>query len=122
VYLSATLGGKSDLQRAYSAKQIELFRAKSEYWGRRYIFVPGLFTSDDEAFKISAKIWDSMSVRRAVLIAPSGYAANSAYAAFAGHTSSPPTRLGSDDIGDDLAPFTKSSDVVLVLGGRYDGL
>jgi hypothetical protein len=72
VYLSATLGGKSDLQRAYGAKQIELFRAKSAQWGRRYIFVPGLFTSDDEAFKIAANIWDSLSVRRAVHTPTSG--------------------------------------------------
>jgi hypothetical protein len=122
VYLSATLGGKSDLQRAYGAKQIELFRAKSAQWGRRYIFVPGLFTSDDEAFKIAANIWDSLSVRRAVLIAPSGKAANKAYASFVAHASSVSTRLGSDDIKDDLAPFTKNTDVMLVLGGRYDGL
>jgi hypothetical protein len=122
VYLSATLGGKSDLQRAYGAKQIELFRAKSAQWGRRYIFVPGLFTNDDEAIKIAAKIWDSLSVRRAVLIAPSGRAANKAYASFVAHTTSAPNRLGSDDIKDDLAPFTTSTDVMLVLGGRYDGL
>ncbi len=122
VYLSATLGGKSDLQRAYGAKQIELFRAKSAQWGRRYIFVPGLFTSDDDAFEIAAKIWDSLSDRRAVLIAPSGKAANKAHASFVSHATSVPTRLGSDDIKDDLAPFTKSTDVMLVLGGRYDGL
>jgi hypothetical protein len=122
VYLSATLGGKSDLQRAYGAKQIELFRAKSAQWGRRYIFVPGLFTSDDEAFKIAASVWDSLSVRRAVLIAPSGKAANKAHASFVSHATSVPTRLGSDDIKDDLAPFTKSTEVMLVLGGRYDGL
>jgi hypothetical protein len=122
VYLSATLGGKSDLQRAYGAKQIELFRAKSAQWGRRYIFVPGLFTSDDEAFKIAANVWDSLSVRRAVLIAPSGKAANKAHASFVSHATSVPTRLGSDDIKDDLAPFTKNTDVMLVLGGRYDGL
>lgn len=122
VYLSATLGGKSDLQRAYGAKQIELFRAKSAQWGRRYIFVPGLFTNDDEAFKIAANVWDSLSVRRAVLIAPSSKAANKAHASFVSHATSVPTRLGSDDIKDDLAPFTKNTDVMLVLGGRYDGL
>jgi Type III restriction enzyme, res subunit len=122
VYLSATLGGKSDLQRAYGAKQIELFRAKSAQWGRRYIFVPGLFTGDDQAFEIAAKIWDSLPVRRAVLIAPSGRAANKAYVRFVAHTTSAPKRLGSDDIKDDLTPFTTSTEVMLVLGGRYDGL
>ena len=122
VYLSATLGGRSDLQRAYGAKQIELFRAKSAQWGRRYIFVPGLFTGDDDAFKIAAQIWDSLPVRRAVLIAPSTRAANDAYTDFVTHTTSTATRLGSDDIKDDLAPFTKATDVILVLGGRYDGL
>ena len=122
VYLSATLGGKSDLQRAYSTKQIELFRAQSAQWGRRYIFVPGLFTSDEEAFKIAAKVWDSLSVRRGVLIAPSVKAANKAYSNFVTQAKSIPIRLGSDDIKDDLVPFTKSTDVMLVLGGRYDGL
>jgi hypothetical protein len=56
------------------------------------------------------------------LIAPSTKAANNAYANFVNHTASTVTRLGSDDINDDLAPFTTATDVILVLGGRYDGL
>jgi hypothetical protein len=122
VYLSATLGGKSDLQRAYGIKQIELFRAQGAQWGRRYIFVPGLFAGDEDAFKVAAAIWDSLPTRRAALIAPSTKAANAAYENFAEQITSPAVRLGSDDIKDDLTPFTASTDVILVLAGRYDGL
>ncbi len=122
VYLSATLGGCSDLQRAYGVKQIAMFRAKSAQWGKRYIFVPGLFTDDEDTFNIAAKIWDALPVRRAVLIAPSDRAANKAFTNLQTRTAAAPTRLGADDIKDELAPFTQRDDVMLVLAGRYDGL
>lgn len=122
VFLSATLGGRSDLQRAYGVKQIALFRAKSAQWGKRYIFVPGLFTDEEGAFDIAARIWEALPVRRAVLIAPSERAANKAFINLEAKTTTTPVRFGVDDIKDDLAPFTGSNDGMLVLAGRYDGL
>jgi hypothetical protein len=122
VYLSATLGGKSDLQRAYGVKSIELFRAKSAQWGKRYIFVPGMFRDESETVQIAGKIWDALAVKRALLIAPSGRTANKYFTGFSAYCETTPARLGADDIKDDLTPFTKSDDTVLVLAGRYDGL
>jgi hypothetical protein len=122
VYLSATLGEKSDLQRAYCVKDIEFFRAKSAHWGRRYIFVPGLFVDEDTAQEAAANIWDALSPRRALLIAPSNRGATKAYSDFAEKCENEPIRLGADDISDELSSFTESVDSLLVLGGRYDGL
>ena len=122
VYLSATLGGRSDLQRAYGVKKIRMFRAKSAQWGKRYIFVPGLFTDEAGAFDIAVKIWEALPVRRAVLISPSDRAANKTFATFEEKTSVKPIRFKAEDIKDDLVPFTGSDDAMLVLAGRYDGL
>jgi hypothetical protein len=122
VYLSATLGGKSDLQRAYGVKNIELFRAQSAQWGKRYIFVPGIFRDEQETLQIAGQIWDALEVKRALLIAPSKSAANDYFEKLSANCESTPVRFGADDIKDDLSPFTQSSDAILVLAGRYDGL
>lgn len=122
VYLSATLGGKSDLQRAYGVKDIELFRAQSAQWGKRYIFVPGVFRDEEESLQIAGQIWNALGVKRALLIAPSGRAANDYFERLSANCEATPTRFGADDIKDDLTPFTQSTDAVLVLAGRYDGL
>ena len=122
IYLSATLGGKSDLQRAYGITEIDILRARSAQWGKRYIFVPGIFVEEDKTFDIAATIWNALPVKRAILIAPSDKDANDAFTNFEHKCAVPPARLGSEDIKDDLAPFTKSLNSMLVLGGRYDGL
>lgn len=55
--MSATLGGESDLLRAYGILKLHIIRAKSEQWGRRYVFVPGVYTSEEDAYKIAAQLW-----------------------------------------------------------------
>ena len=71
IYMSATLGGESDLLRAYGILKLHIIRAESEQWGRRYVFVPGVYTSEEDAYKIAAQLWDGMKTRRAVVLAPS---------------------------------------------------
>jgi hypothetical protein len=122
VYLSATLGGKSDLQRAYGVKDIEVFRAQSAQWGKRYIFVPGVFRDEEESLQIAGQIWNALAVKRVLLLAPSGGAANEYFDKLSANCETAPTRFGADDIKDDLASFTQSTDAALVLAGRYDGL
>jgi hypothetical protein len=122
VYLSATLGGKSDLQRAYGVKNIELFRAQSAQWGKRYIFVPGIFRDEEETLQIAGQIWNALDVKRSLLIAPSKRAADDYFKRLSANCESAPTRFGAEDIKDDLSPFTESTNAILVLAGRYDGL
>jgi len=56
IYMSATLGGESDLQRAYGIENLLTIRAQSPQWGRRYAFVPGLYTDEATAAQIVADV------------------------------------------------------------------
>jgi len=122
VYLSATLGGASDLQRGYGVRKISLFRAKSAQWGKRYVFVPGLFTDLEQSFKVTTKLWDELPLRRAVVIAPSDKVLQKGFKTLSGHCKNKPTPINATDISDSLDPFVKSTEVMLTLAGRYDGL
>ncbi|HET8889658.1 MAG TPA: DEAD/DEAH box helicase family protein, partial [Candidatus Angelobacter sp.] len=122
IYMSATLGGESDLLRAYGILKLHIIRAKSEQWGRRYVFVPGVYTSEEDAYKIAGQLWDGMKTRRAVVLAPSTRILERTINAFQGATQNTPTRMGAADIENSLNGFTASLDVVLGLAGRYDGL
>lgn len=122
IYMSATLGGESDLQRAYGIQKIEMIRAKSTQWGRRYVFVPGTYRDEAEAEQVVASVWDSMRTRRAVLLAPSDRTLQKTYSALEGRMTTRPTRMGAQDVADTIDGFTSSTNAILALAGRYDGL
>jgi hypothetical protein len=122
IYMSATLGGESDLQRAYGVSTLAMIRAKSPQWGRRYVFVPGVYVSEPEADRIVAGVWDGMKTRRAVLLSPSERVASRAFEDIQEEMANKPTRLTAADIADSVDGFTNSTDVILGLAGRYDGL
>jgi len=122
IYMSASLGGGSDLRRSYGIEKLQMVRAKSSQWGRRYIFVPGVYTGADEANRIVALAWDDMKTRRAVLLAPSEPVMNRSFQALKDAMTNKPARLGAADIADTLDGFITKTDIILALAGRYDGL
>jgi hypothetical protein len=122
MYMSATLGGESDLQRTYGIGKFEMVRAKTLQWGRRYIFVPGIYTSEGRPEQVAAAVWDELDTRRAVLLAPSDRVRQRTLAAIEKPMQNKPTILGAADIADTLDPFVTKQDVILALAGRYDGL
>jgi Type III restriction enzyme, res subunit/Helicase C-terminal domain len=122
IYMSATLGGESDLQRAYGIQRLGMIRAKSPQWGRRYVFVPGVYVNQAEAKQIVAEVWDGMKVRRAVLLSPSERVASQTFEDLQGDMANKPTRLTAADIADSIDGFTGNTEVILGLAGRYDGL
>ena len=122
IYMSATLGGQSDLQRAYGIEKIQTIRAQSPQWGRRYVFIPGLYTDGPTATRIISNVWDRLQTRRAVLLAPSDRIASRIYSELEQQMTEKPVRMGASDIKDSLASFTGSTDALLILAGRYDGL
>ncbi len=122
IYMSASLGGESDLQRGYGIRKLEMIRAKSPQWGRRYVFVPGVYVDETKSQQIVADVWDHMKIRRAVLLAPSDRAMNRTYGALEKAMANKPQRLGATDIADSVDGFTTSTEVLLALAGRYDGL
>ncbi|MGO9862191.1 MAG: DEAD/DEAH box helicase [Terriglobales bacterium] len=122
IYMSATLGGESDLQRAYGVEKLEMIRAKSSQWGRRYVFVPGVYVGATDAEQIVARLWDGMKTRRAVLLAPSERIMNRTFESLESSMQSKPARLGAVDIANTVDGFVQNTDVFLTLAGRYDGL
>jgi len=122
IYMSATLGGESDLQRAYGAPRLAIIRAKSPQWGRRYVFVPGVYVGDPESKRIVAEVWDGMKTRRAVLLSPSERVTSRTFEDLQNEMTNKPIRLTAADIADSVDGFTGSTEVILGLAGRYDGL
>src|SRR5260370_2421098 len=122
IYMSASLGGESDLQRAYGIPRLAMIRAKSPQWGRRYVFVPGVYVGEPEAKRIVAELWDGMKTRRAVLLSPSDRVMNRTLDDLQNEMANKPTRLPAADITDSVDVFTGRTDVSLGLAGRYDGL
>ena len=120
--MSASLGGESDLQRGYGIRKVEMIRAKSPQWGRRYVFVPGVYVDEARSQQIVANVWDHMKTRRAVLLAPSDRAMNRTFEELEKKMTNKPGRLGAVDIADSVDGFTTNTDVLLTLAGRYDGL
>lgn len=122
IYMSATLGGESDLQRAYGIEKLGIVRARSRQWGRRYVFVPGVYTTEDEANQVVSGLWDIMQTRRAVLLAPSERVMNRTVEQLDILMKNKPLRLGAEDIADTVDTFVTRTEVILALAGRYDGL
>jgi hypothetical protein len=122
IYMSATLGGESDLQRTYGIEKLSIVRAKSPQWGRRYIFVPGVYASPADADKIVAEVWDGLKARRAVLLAPSDRVLEETVERLASAMQKKPKRMGAADIAETIDGFVGKTEVLLALAGRYDGL
>lgn len=122
IYMSATLGGESDLQRAYGIERLSIVRAKSRQWGRRYVFVPGVYATEDDALGIVSELWDSMQTRRAVVLAPSERVMSRTIDELENRMVMKPARLQSEDIANSMDEFVNRTDVILALAGRYDGL
>lgn len=121
VYMSATLGGAADLQRAYGITSPRVICAKKPQSGDRFIFTPGLL-GDQSSTALFAKVWARLDPRRALLIAPSAEAADAAFSGITAGSQPAPLRFGASDIENDLQRFTAASDAMLVLAGRYDGV
>jgi hypothetical protein len=122
IYMSATLGGEGDLLRGYGVPRIKTIRAKHAQWGRRYLFMPEVYLDTDTALSAIADVWRQIAPQRAVLLAPSFSVADEAFAELSTAMASKPVRLGPRDIEDSLEAFTKSTNSILCLAGRYDGL
>ena len=122
IYMSATLGGTSDLRRAYGIEKLKIIRATSPQWGRRYVFVPGVHVTESEATASAMATWDRMRPRRAVLLTPSERILDVAFDALNAATINRPTRYGASDIAHSVESFIASDDGILTLAGRYDGL
>lgn len=63
-----------------------------------------------------------MSVRRALILAPSFPIADRTFNSISGGMKPKPTRLSARDIENTLEPFTREEGAILCLAGRYDGL
>jgi hypothetical protein len=122
LYMSATLGGGSDLLRAYGILKIDILKSQSAQWGRRYIFVPSLYCTEDDSYSVFGEIWGKMNPQRAVLLSPSDRILTDSFDKITAATAKQPDRLLSSAILDNLTPFTTSTNVILTLAGRYDGL
>ncbi len=122
IYMSATLGGEGDLQRGYGIRNVDTIRAEYAQWGKRYIFMPGLYMDEAAAWSTVASVWNASRPRRALLLAPSARVADMAFDNLSVDMAPHPRRLGKSDIEESLKPFTESEDSVLSLAGRYDGI
>jgi len=122
IYMSATLGGEGDLKRSYGITSIKTIRVQHAQWGKRYIFIPGLYMEEDECHKVIADIWRYMETRRVLMLAPSYNIGQKTYNAVAQGMNPKPTRLDAADIEDSIEPFTSQENVMLCLAGRYAGV
>ena len=122
VYMSATLGGASDLRRAYGIEQLKMVRATTPQWGRRYVFVPGVHVSESEATTIVTATWDRLAPSRAVLLAPSERIMDMSFDELKKAATKTPNRFQAQDIAQSVETFIADDNAILTLAGRYDGL
>ncbi len=122
IYMSATLGGAGDLQRAYGLEYVEIIRAEQPQWGRRYVLIPSMYMESEQAWEIVVRLWSGMAPKRAVMLAPSRWHAESACEELDARCDPLPVRFSASDVSDSLEPFTAADNAVLVLAGRYDGI
>jgi hypothetical protein len=122
IYMSATLGDGSDLLRAYGVSKIDVLKSPNPQFGRRYVFVPGLYRTEADSYVALGALWNELIPKRAVLLSPSERILNDAFGQFANAAAQTPVRLTSSSIADTLTPFTGTTNAVLALANRYDGL
>ncbi len=122
IYMSATLGGVGDLQRSYGINSIKTIHAQHPQWGKRYIFMPGLYLDEVETENLICSIWAGMTTQRALCLSPSGVIADRVVSRLEFGMTPAPIILGKQDIEDSLTSFTAHDKTILSLAGRYDGL
>lgn len=120
--MSATLGDPGDLMRDYGLDRIEPLRAENPQWGHRYIFIPEMYSTEDVAARIVAKVWDGLQAQRALLLTPSSSVLERVFARLSKYMDDEPSRISASDISDTLEVFTKNDRAILAVAGRYDGL
>lgn len=121
IYMSATLSGEADLLRGYGVRSINVIQAQHPQWGKRYVFAPGLFMADEDTWKLLLRVYSEQEQHRALLLAPSFQDAERGCSVFEA-LSPMPKRLMAKDVEDDLSAFANSSNALLALAGRYDGI
>ncbi len=123
VYMSATLGAGGELERITGVPTIERIPVP-EGWdrqsiGRRFFVVPGYALNDADVQKV---LWQSIgAVERSVVLCPDRLTAGKVETDLAG-IGIKRTVLSARDIEESLTKFISSTEAVLVLSGRYDGL
>ena len=122
IYMSATLGGKGDLQRAYGVTDLVPIQAQYPQWGHRYMFVPELVLDSEQSWNLVASVWSGLPSQRALILSPSFKAAEAAISNLQKELELSPRVLRARDVEDDLLVFTQAENVVLSLAGRYDGI
>jgi hypothetical protein len=122
IYMSATLGTESDLQRALGLRNVTIVRAQHPQWGRRYIIVPEVAASEETGWEILGKVWERLTPRRSVLLSPSGNSLKEGLEKFQSVSGEPPLVFDVGDITESLEGFTSESNAVLGIAGRYDGI
>src|SRR5919108_6474718 len=120
VYMSATLGGGGELERAFGVQRIARIPVPAAWQrhgaGRRLFLMPAAAADGRDHVLLAA----TAAVRRTLLIAPSQAGSEEAASPVL-----PPdaTRLGPDAIADgDVTSFLAPPRAALVLPNRYDGL
>ena len=105
VYMSATLGGSGDICRAYGIDRVRVIRAAHPQWGRRFVFIPGLYAAPETALEIVGKVWDDMQPRRATLLTPSNATKDKWLQEFGEVVAHSPVVMSSADIQGSLGAF-----------------
>ena len=124
LYMSATLGEGGELERSFGRQRIARIPAPKEWetkgTGHRFFMFPELTTDLSKAKTETAKWVASLieSAGRAVVLAPDTRSADG----FEDWLGVKERILRAPDIEEDLAAFTDTSDGLLVLANRYDGL
>lgn len=122
IYMSATLGGEGDLLMTYGVTSITPIRVQHAQWGKRYIFVPGLYLDESECNDVVTNVWKEMETRRMLILSPSFSIAGKTSEDLSHIMVPQPRLLGAADIEESLDPFVKAKNAILCLSGRYDGL
>jgi hypothetical protein len=121
IYMSATLSGEADLLRGYGITSAKVIQAQHPQWGKRYIFAPALYMDGESAVDLTLSVFSKQEYRRALSLTPSFRDANVVRERFRELTPRPQI-FSAKDIEDDISCFTQSSNAVLTLAGRYDGI
>ncbi len=122
IYMSATLGGEGDLLRGYGVTSIKPIRVQHVQWGKRYIFIPGLYLEENKCRTIISNIWQDIPQKRALMLTPSFSISEKAFQDITQEMDPNPGRLNANDIAKSLDPFILADNAILCLAGRYDGI
>lgn len=125
VYMSATLGSGGELERTFGRRKINRIPVpkgwEKQGTGRRFFAFPGL-TSDlsDDTGKVAAYVSTAIAeAGRAIVLTPDARTAD----AFVDSVVPDGTNVfRAADVEDDMSVFVNSTDAVLVLNNRYDGI